>query len=170
MSGAGSPRRELGRWLASVRKAAGYTQEQLAAAIGYSRSTVSNAEIGHPDIALEFWARCDRVLKTGRSFARSFDQVRAAERRQAAGAPEDAEMAGAVPGTAPGVIRRARQQISSGRAADALAGYRELGWAVQARRWRPGAGHRGRAGGAGAAEGGGDAGGGAVAVLAGPAR
>jgi DNA-binding XRE family transcriptional regulator len=72
-----------------VRKAAGYTQEQLAVAIGYSRSTVSNAEIGHPDIALEFWARCDRVLKTGRSFARSFDQVRSAERRQAAGVPED---------------------------------------------------------------------------------
>ena len=131
MTGSGVARRDLGRRLAGVRKAAGYTQEQLAVAIGYSRSTVSNAEIGHPDIALEFWARCDRVLKTGRSFARSFDQVRSAERRQAAGVPEDAGLPDAVPGTAPGVIRRARQQISSGGTAEALAGYRELGWAVE---------------------------------------
>jgi hypothetical protein len=37
-----------------------------------------------------------------------------------------------VPGTAPGVIRRARQQISSGQAAEALARYRALGWAEAA--------------------------------------
>ena len=130
VSGAGSPREQLGRRLAGARKAAGLTQQQLAGVMGYSRSTVSNAEIGHPDIALEFWARCDRVLKTGLSFARSFDQVRAAERRQAAGVPED-----------PGLPRR-RQALSCGRsggpgsrfpgqAAEALVGYRELGWAVQ---------------------------------------
>ncbi|HUZ26037.1 MAG TPA: hypothetical protein VMV07_19965 [Streptosporangiaceae bacterium] len=70
----------------------------------------------------EFWARCDRVLKTGRSFARSFDQVRSAERRQAAGLPEDAGLPDAVPGTGLGVVRRARQQVSSGQAAEALAG------------------------------------------------
>lgn len=127
VSGAGSPRRELGRRLAGARKAAGYTQEQLAVAIGYSRSTVSNAEIGHPDIALAFWARCDRALKIGRSFG----QVRAAERHQTAGVPEDAGLPDAMPSIAPGVIRRARQQISSGQAAETLAAYRELGWAVQ---------------------------------------
>lgn len=131
MSGAGSPRGELGRRLAGARKAAGLTQQQLAGATGYSRSTVSNAEIGHPDIALEFWARCDRVLKTGRSFARSFDQVRAAERRQAAGVPEDPGLPEAAPGAELRAVRRARQQISSGQAVEALAGYRELGWAVQ---------------------------------------
>jgi len=125
VTGAGSDRRDLGRRLAGARKAAGYTQEQLAASVGYSRSTVSNAEIGHPDVARVFWARCDKVLKTGRSFTRDFGQIRDAERRQAAGLPET------VPGTGLGAFRRARQQICSAGTAEALAGYRDLGWAVQ---------------------------------------
>jgi transcriptional regulator with XRE-family HTH domain len=59
MTGPPATRRELGRRLAGARKAAGYTQQQLSAAAGYSRSTVSNAEIGHPDVARVFWERCD---------------------------------------------------------------------------------------------------------------
>jgi transcriptional regulator with XRE-family HTH domain len=131
VTGPADGRRDLGRRLAGVRKAAGYTQEGLAAAVGYSRSAVSNAEIGHPDVARVFWVRCDGALKTGRSFARSFDKIRDAEHRRAAGLPEASGLPEAAGGTRPGVARRARQQISSGEAAEALAGYRELGWAVQ---------------------------------------
>ena len=125
MTGPATTRRDLGRRLAGTRKAAGFTQQQLGAATGYSRSTVSNAEIGHPDVARVFWARCDRVLATGRPFTLAFDQVKAAERRQAAGLPE------AVPDSGLRAFRQAQQQITSCDAAEALAGYRELGWAAE---------------------------------------
>jgi DNA-binding XRE family transcriptional regulator len=125
VTGDGATRRHLGRRLAGVRKAAGYTQAQLGAAVGYSRSTVSNAEIGHPDVARVFWARCDQVLKTGKALARAFDQIRAAERHQAAGLPDT------VPDAALGAFRQAVQQITSDGMPEALAGYRDLGWAAQ---------------------------------------
>jgi transcriptional regulator with XRE-family HTH domain len=112
----GSGRLDLGRRLAAARKAAGLTQQRLAAATGYSRSTVSNAEIGHPDVARVFWVRCDEILKSGRSFELAFEQVRAAERDPAA-EPADGRPA---PGLTGGI-------------ADALAAYRDLGW--------PAAGH-----------------------------
>src|ERR1700719_2367148 len=122
MTGPPPTRRELGRQLAGARKAAGYTQEQLGAAAGYSRSTVSNAEIGHPDVARVFWARCEKVLKGGRVFTLAFDQIRAAERRQAAGLPD------VVAGAELGAFRQARQKITSDGMPEALAGYRDLGW------------------------------------------
>jgi len=127
VSGVATARRDLGRQLAAARKAAGYTQGGLAAALGYSRSTVSNAEIGHPDVARAFWAGCDRVLRNGRAFTTAFDQLKAAERRQAAGLPET------VPDTALQAFRRARRLITASAPAEALAGYRELGWAAESR-------------------------------------
>ncbi len=124
MSGRAGPRRDLGRRLAGVRKAAGYTQEQLAAAAGYSRSAVSNAETGHPEVARAFWARCDAVLRTGRSFTVAFDQVKHAEQRRAAGLPA------AGPDSGLGAFRLARKRVCSADPAEALAGYQDLGWAV----------------------------------------
>jgi DNA-binding XRE family transcriptional regulator len=122
VTGYGPERRDLGRRLAAARKAAGYTQQQLAAAAGYSRSTVSNAEIGHPDVARTFWARCDDVLKTGQAYIRAFDQVRAIELRQAAGLPAVVSDAGeASPGPA-------GHLASCDEMAEALAGYQGLGW------------------------------------------
>lgn len=125
MSGPDSPRRDLGRRLAGVRRAAGFTQRQLAAVAGYSRSTVSNAEIGHPDVARGFWVRCDEVLKTSKPFASAFDQVRAAEGRHGHGAAE------AMPGAGAGEPRRVLRAICSFTVAGALARYRELGWPVR---------------------------------------
>jgi DNA-binding XRE family transcriptional regulator len=124
VSGLAGPRRDLGRRLAGVRKAAGYTQEQLAAAAGYSRSAVSNAEIGHPEVARAFWARCDAVLRTGRSFTAAFDLVRHAEQRRAAG------LADGGPDSGLGAFRLARKRVCSAEMAEALAGYADLGWAV----------------------------------------
>jgi transcriptional regulator with XRE-family HTH domain len=125
VSGPAGTRRDLGRRLAGVRKAAGYTQEQLAVAAGYSRSAVSNAEIGHPEVARAFWARCDAVLRTGRTFTVAFDQVKHAEQRRAAG------LADAGPDSGLGAFRLARKRVCSAETAEALAGYQDLGWAVQ---------------------------------------
>jgi DNA-binding XRE family transcriptional regulator len=53
--------RELGRQLAALRRQARLTQQQLAARAGFSRSTVSVAEIGRQAHAREFWAACDKA-------------------------------------------------------------------------------------------------------------
>jgi transcriptional regulator with XRE-family HTH domain len=117
-----SLRRDLGQALAAARKAAGYTQHQLALATGYSRSTVSNAEIGHPDVARLFWVRCDKVLKSGRTYELAFEKIRTAERDQAAERPVTPPRA-APAGPAPG-----RRLLPASGAAEALASYQDLGW------------------------------------------
>jgi transcriptional regulator with XRE-family HTH domain len=124
VTGGEPDRRELGQRLAGLRRAAGYTQVQLAARTGYSRSTVSNAEIGHPDVARVFWASCDKALRTGRALTLAFDEARAAERRPPGAQPQTG------PGAGTGAFQRARQRISGDMAGAALAGYRDLGWAV----------------------------------------
>ena len=116
-----SVRRDLGRRLAAARQAAGLTQRQLAEAVRYSRSTVSNAEIGHPDVARLFWTRCDRVLRACQAFTPAFDQLKAAER-----------MAARPPGDRAQAFRQARQAVSSAGLAAALTGYRDLGWPAEA--------------------------------------
>ena len=118
-----SARRELGRRLARARKAAGYTQRQLAEVTRYSRSTVSNAEIGHPDVARLFWVSCDRALHSGQTLTLGFDQLKAAEL---------AARPGAASGDGPQSFRQARQALSSRNLTEALAGYRDLGWPAEA--------------------------------------
>jgi len=72
--------RALGRQLAELRKAAGYTQHSLAPETISARSTIANAETGrqHPDRT--FWERCDTVLQTGGTLAASYDRVVALQR------------------------------------------------------------------------------------------
>ena len=55
-------RRDLGRTLAALRRAAGLNQAALAAAVHYTRSTVANVEVGRQNAPEGFWARCDEVL------------------------------------------------------------------------------------------------------------
>lgn len=75
-----SPRRRLGRQLALTRRAAGYNQYQFAAKLKcYSRSTVSNAETGHPDVARNFWVACDKALGSGGYFTQAFNEIYADE-------------------------------------------------------------------------------------------
>jgi hypothetical protein len=123
----GPTRRELGRRLAAARKAAGYTQQELAAVTRYSRGTVSAAEVGGPEVGRGFWVRCDRVLGAGHAFVLAFDQVRAGERGEAAGRPAEA------PGAGPGNSGRIGQLVSCGGTMEALAGYRDLGWPASRR-------------------------------------
>jgi len=85
--------RELGQQLAALRREAWLTQESLGGLAGFSRSTVSVAEIGRQPHAREFWAACDRALDSGGVLAAGCDQieaVREAEERAAAGAAQEA--------------------------------------------------------------------------------
>ena len=56
-------RRALGRQLAAMRNRAGLSQWELAPLTGYSRSTLSDAELGRHRLRREFWLRCDELLK-----------------------------------------------------------------------------------------------------------
>ncbi len=71
--------RDLGARLAALREAAGYTQASLARLVGYSRSTVANAEAGQ-GAARHFWEMCDEVLG-GAGLLELFDEIRALHRR-----------------------------------------------------------------------------------------
>jgi transcriptional regulator with XRE-family HTH domain len=85
-------RRELGRQLAALRRCAGLTQEGLAELAGFSRSTVSLAEIGRQSHARGFWKACDKALDTGGVLADGVDQIDAvgdAEQRAAASAAQE---------------------------------------------------------------------------------
>jgi transcriptional regulator with XRE-family HTH domain len=91
--------RELGRQLAALRRGAGLTQEGLAALAGFSRSTVSVAELGRQAHAREFWEACDKALDAGGVLATGVDQVdavRDAEQRAAARAAQEAREARAL--------------------------------------------------------------------------
>jgi transcriptional regulator with XRE-family HTH domain len=92
-------RRELGRQLVALRREAGLTQHGLAALAGFSRSTVSLAEIGRQSQAREFWQACDKALDTGGVLAAGADQidaVRDAQQRAAASAAQEAREARAL--------------------------------------------------------------------------
>lgn len=72
--------RTLGRQLAELRKAAGYTQHSFAPMTLYARSTVANAETGHQHPDRAFWQRCDLVLKTDGALTTDYDGIVALER------------------------------------------------------------------------------------------
>jgi DNA-binding XRE family transcriptional regulator len=68
-------RQELGRTLKSARITAGLLQRELAHKIGYSRSSVGNAEAGQCH-AQRFWELCDEVLGTAGALSRSYNEIR----------------------------------------------------------------------------------------------
>jgi transcriptional regulator with XRE-family HTH domain len=101
-------RRGLGRELAARRRAAGFSQRQLAPLTGYTRSTLSDAELGRHHVRRDFWERCQRVLRVNGELTGCYDQIeavaaawRAAEIRAAQAARE--ERAAVWPATSVGV-------------------------------------------------------------------
>jgi len=54
-------RRALGRRLAALRSRSGFSQWEFAPLTGYSRSTLSDAELGRHRLRREFWERCDEA-------------------------------------------------------------------------------------------------------------
>ena len=69
-------RRELGRRLAALRRAAGLNQFGLAAAVNYTRSIVANVEVGRQNAPREFWSSCDDVLRAGGTLLEGHDDLR----------------------------------------------------------------------------------------------
>lgn len=104
-------RQALGAELASRRKAARVTQQQLAHQSGYSRSSVTHAEAGRQLLDQEFWQTADRLVNAGgrllaryrevTAAIREHDDARIAALRDSAGKPS----AATVPAT-DGVIVR----------------------------------------------------------------
>jgi transcriptional regulator with XRE-family HTH domain len=73
----------LAHHLTALREAAGLTQEQFASRVGFSRSTVANAEGGHRKASADFWHRADDVLGAGGTLSARYDQLQDATRRHA---------------------------------------------------------------------------------------
>ena len=71
-------RRALGRQLAAMRNRAGLSQWELAPLTGYSRSTLSDAELGRHRLRREFWLRCDGLLKADGRLLASYDRIETA--------------------------------------------------------------------------------------------
>lgn len=69
-------RRALGRQLAALRRAAGYTQEAFVPLTGYGRSTLANVETGRQNVVRGFWKRCADALAADDLLAR-YDQIEA---------------------------------------------------------------------------------------------
>jgi len=68
-------RRALGRHLAALRNRAGLSQWEFAPLTGYSRSTLSDAELGRHRLRREFWQRCDELLKADGHLVGSYDRI-----------------------------------------------------------------------------------------------
>jgi transcriptional regulator with XRE-family HTH domain len=91
--------RDLGRQLAALRREAALTQHALATVTGFSRSTVSLAEIGRASQTRQFWEICDKALATGGVLAAGAEQigaVRDAQQHAAACAAQEAREARAL--------------------------------------------------------------------------
>lgn len=76
----------LGRQLASLRKAAGYTQAAFAPLTCYGRSTLANVETGRQAVPRSFWERCaEQLAAPGLSAAYDeLQRAKNAERMEAA--------------------------------------------------------------------------------------
>jgi len=110
-------RRELGRQLAVARAAAGYTQGGFAQRISYARSTISTVESGVQRAGRSFWDACDRALRTGGTFARGYERIRA-ERAAVRQAVFDLSLTAGSPA----------ESLRAATVADALIAFEALGW------------------------------------------
>jgi transcriptional regulator with XRE-family HTH domain len=70
-------RRALGRRLAALRSRSGFSQWEFAPLTGYSRSTLSDAELGRHRLRREFWQRCDDALQADGALIAAYDRIEA---------------------------------------------------------------------------------------------
>ena len=114
-------RENMGRALVGPRKAAGLTQAQFGARIGYTRSAVSHAETArHDDTGREFWEAADRILGIDSYFTSWHDRIRAHLEPEGRGPAAWTHGADLPVGAA----------LKAGDLREALAGYRQRGWPV----------------------------------------
>jgi transcriptional regulator with XRE-family HTH domain len=119
-------RRELGRQLAAWRRAADYTQVQLARQTGYARSTVSTVESGSQHVLRIFWERCDAALGTGHILATAHDRL---QERQAELRRVEADRVRESSAARLGASRWHRRRCDLGPAS--IAEYGQLGWMAE---------------------------------------
>ncbi len=77
-------RRELGRRLATARNAAGITQEHLARALYYERTSVAHIEGGRQPAPRSFWERADALLAAGGTMLAGYIDLERAKAAHAA--------------------------------------------------------------------------------------
>ena len=70
-------RRALGRRLAALRSQSGFSQWEFAPLTGYSRSTLSDAELGRHRLRRGFWQRCDEALMSEGVLTAAYDRIEA---------------------------------------------------------------------------------------------
>jgi hypothetical protein len=68
-------RQALGRRLAALRSRSGFSQWEFAPLTGYSRSTLSDAELGRHRLRREFWQRCDDSLRADGALTAAYDRI-----------------------------------------------------------------------------------------------
>jgi transcriptional regulator with XRE-family HTH domain len=68
-------RRALGRELARLRNQTGLSQRKFAPLTGYSRATISDAELGRYHVPRDFWQRAEMVLHAGQALSGRYDQI-----------------------------------------------------------------------------------------------
>jgi DNA-binding XRE family transcriptional regulator len=121
-------RRELGIALRAGRRAAGYSQAQLALQVGYARSTVSTVESGSQNVPRSFWERCDEALDTGTELADEYDRL---ARHRAIGASGRPGRGTTARQTRPGQGRQVGAGLDAPTMAEASAAYQRLGWGTR---------------------------------------
>jgi excisionase family DNA binding protein len=65
----------LGRQLGQLRREAGYNQWNFAPLTGYSRGSLSDAELGRNWLHRQFWETADAALKMDGNLVASFDRI-----------------------------------------------------------------------------------------------
>jgi len=70
-------RQALGQRLAALRSRSGFSQWEFAPLTGYSRSTLSDAELGRHRLRREFWQRCDEALMSEGVLTAAYDRIEA---------------------------------------------------------------------------------------------
>jgi transcriptional regulator with XRE-family HTH domain len=76
-------RQTLADLLATLRREAGLTQQQVADRLGYSRTTVAGAETAHRQPGEAFWTSCDDLLAPAGQLRSAYAQLAAARRDRA---------------------------------------------------------------------------------------
>ncbi|GLZ15641.1 hypothetical protein Acsp04_58760 [Actinomadura sp. NBRC 104425] len=80
-------RKRLGLRLRTFRKAAGYTQLELAKQLGYSRARIAGAENGESCAAL-FWQCCDNLLNADGALIAGYEEIETLRQKRAKEAAE----------------------------------------------------------------------------------
>jgi hypothetical protein len=113
-------RHALGARLAAYRRAAGYSQAQLAKLTITSRSSVANVETGRQHVSRQFWASADAVLHADGDLTQASDAVEAAAQQDLAmAARQSGPLQLVLPGAAvgsPGFASPALAPVSSAEA------------------------------------------------------